>query len=100
MGCSGSKILGSLLGGGGPSVNANVQAGKTNTQTIGTTTINENKAHKIVQTTGKVSAERVENVTVNEWNIWLVILLVLGWMLPSPGEIVRSLKRLISKAPS
>ena len=92
--CSGSQVLKSFLG-GGPSVSANVQAGKTNTQSVGQTTVNDNKANKIVQSTGKVSAEKVDNVTVNEWNIWLIVLLVLGWLLPSPGEIGRKIGSLI-----
>lgn len=37
----------------------------------------------------KVSAESVEKVTVNEVQPWVVLLLVLGWLLPSPNEIAR-----------
>lgn len=94
-----------LLTGGGPNVAANVQAGKTNSQTIGQTQVTEQKlvrpqARSIEQSTGstKVRSERVEAVTVNEKDsLWLVLLLALfaattaaalvwGWLSPSPRE--------------
>ncbi len=37
----------------------------------------------------KVSAESVEKVTVNEVQPWVILLLILGWLLPSPNEIAR-----------
>lgn len=94
----------SLLLGGGPNIAANTQAGKTNTQTIGTTTLTEQKlvrpqARKITQTadTAKVKADRVETVVVNEIPFWVLLLLVLGWLLPSPNEIVRMVKNAFRK---
>ena len=111
-----SLILGSLLsgcmlnpmnllgGGGGPSVNANVQAGKTNSQTIGTT--NNTDQEVSVQTLegnlnqsndkNKVSTENVGNININEIPPWVLILLVLGWLAPSPQEMGRGLLTLIS----
>ena len=97
-GCSGSPL--SLLTGGGPNVAANTQAGKTNTQTIGTSTATGDQ--KIVrpqardiqqnQNNNRVQAEKVETVVVNEIPAWVVLLLILGWLLPSPGEIVRTIR--------
>jgi len=103
--CSGSPL--SLLTGGGPNVAANVQAGKTNTQTIGTTTVTEQKlvrpqARKIQQTAdnNKVRAGSVKTVVVNEIPVWAVAIFVLSvivwsyflWMLPSPDQIYKRKK--------
>lgn len=94
----------SLLTGGGPNVAANVQAGKTNSQTVGQSRVTEQKivrpqARDIKQTSdvNSVSADRVENVVVNEIPIWVVLLLVLGWLMPSPGEIARWIRGLFNK---
>jgi len=97
-----SKLGGlSFLTGGGPNVAANTQIGKTNNQTIGTTTnvaptatIRPNaRVDNIDQrtTTTKVSTDSVEKVVVNEVPMWVILLLILGWLLPSPGEIGRNL---------
>ena len=99
--CSNLNPIG-LLTGGGPNVAANTQAGKTNTQTIGTTTINEQElvrpqARDIRQTadTNQVRSDSVETVVVNELPVWMIgvflMLLVMWsyllWMLPSPDQI-------------
>jgi len=96
-----------LLTGGGTQVAANTQVGKTNNQTIGTTKVTEQKlvrpkARTIRQTadTNKVSSDRVETVVVNEVPAWVILLLVLGWLFPSPGEIARWLRSLITKKPT
>lgn len=108
--CSPVSALKSLTG--GPNVAANVQAGKTNTQTIGQTSVTEQKlirpqARSIEQSTGstRVRSDRVETVNVNEKDSpWIVFALVLvaviatagwihGWLTPSPRE--RKLNRRI-----
>jgi len=101
-GCSGSPL--SLLTGGGPNVAANVQAGKTNSQTVGTTNVTEQKlvrpkARNIRQTadTNQVRSDSVETVVVNEVPVWVVLLLILGWLLPSPNEIGRWIRSLFVK---
>ncbi len=88
----------SLLTGGGPKVAANGQAGKTNAQTIGQTTLTEQivKA-KTVETveqssgTTTVRTEQVERITVNQTDKWVLALLLLlaGFVIPSPREIAR-----------
>ena len=102
-GCSGSPL--SLLT-GTPGVNtaANVQAGKTNSQTVGTTNVTEQKlvkpkARNIRQTadTNQVRSDSVETVVVNEVPVWVVLLLILGWLLPSPNEIGRWIRSLFVK---
>jgi len=94
----------SLLTGGGPNVAANVQAGKTNSQTVGTTNVTEQKlvrpqARDIRQSndTNKVQASEVDTVVVNEVPVWVILLLILGWLFPSPGEIGRSILSIFKK---
>jgi hypothetical protein len=97
----------SLLTGGGPNIAANVQAGKTNTQTVGTTnniaptvSVRPNaRVDNIDQSnrTSKVASERVETVVVNEVPVWVVLLLILGWLLPSPNEIGRWIRSLFRR---
>jgi len=73
------------LTGGGPNVNA--QVGKEVTQQIvGNQTRTEIGGD---QTNTKVATESVEKVTIQEVPPWVIFLLVIGWLLPSPGEIGR-----------
>jgi len=99
----GTSPLG-LLTGRGTNVAANTQIGKTNTQTLGTTNNTEQRlefdtADRVFQSTdnNRVKTETVESVTVNETNPWVILLLVLGWLLPSPHEIGRSIRSLFSR---
>jgi len=94
--CSASPL--SLLTGGGPKVAANVQAGKTNSQTIGTTSNNEQrlevKTAEVVKQSNnnnRVSAETIDTVVNNEIPIWMILLfgLLCGFVIPSPKEIAR-----------
>ena len=94
--CGASPL--SLLTGGGPNVAANTQAGKTNSQTIGTTnnispSVSDSHVDKVDQrvVTTRVASDKVDVVTVNETPPWLVIALVVWsiflWQLPSPNQI-------------
>jgi hypothetical protein len=94
--CGASPL--SLLTGGGPNVAANTQAGKTNSQTIGTTnnispSVSDSQVDKVDQrvVTTRVASDKVDVVTVNETPPWLVIALVVWsiflWQLPSPSQI-------------
>jgi hypothetical protein len=100
--CS-SGALG-ILTGGGPNVAANTQVGKTNTQTIGTTNNVEQRLENPVANTIKqsndsnsVQADRVETVVVNEVPVWVILLLLLGWLLPSPNEMGRWIRSPFSR---
>lgn len=96
VGCSGTPL--SLLTGGGPNVAANTQLGQQNTQTIGSS---ETVKTDIREVTGDVLLSNDKgsgktgsgNVVVNNTNIdpILLLLLVLGWLLPSPQEMVRTI---------
>lgn len=85
----------SLLGGGGPNVAANVQAGAENNQTgaqvgdiIKAETVNSG-----VSPSGSVGSFNISNQDIP---MWVILLLILGWVLPSPQEIWRGLLRTIT----
>jgi hypothetical protein len=83
--------------GGGPKIAANTQVGKTVSQTIGTTNNVEQRveapviSRDLVQSNDKtgVKAENVESIKINNTEPWVILLLVVGWLLPSPNEIGR-----------
>ena len=79
----------SLLGGGGPNVAANVQAGKENNQSVIDNSSDVSGETVTVDNSQVSSAGPIESVKVLNLDIpmWVIILLVLGWMLPSPREI-------------
>lgn len=82
-----------LLGGGGPNVAANVQAGKENTQQLVANQERTEAGRDIITETKQVEAASVESVTINNVEdipIWVWIALVVGWVLPSPQEMARS----------
>jgi len=91
----------SLLTGGGPNVAANVQAGKENNQAVvSQTTRTEVKAGdnaEIKTISSKVATETIDKVTVNEVPPWVILLLILGWLLPSPNEIARWITNLFTR---
>ena len=103
---SGCSQIPSFLmgGGGGPNVAANVQAGKTNSQTVVTTSNSDQEVGvetltgylKQSNDTNKVNTDSVENININEIPPWVLILLVLGWLAPSPQEMGRGLLTLIA----
>jgi len=79
----------SLLMGGGPKVAANIQAGKTNSQTIGTTNNVEQKVEAPIISRDLVQSSDTTTVKVSNTEPWVILLLILGWLLPSPQEIGR-----------
>lgn len=92
--CGPLSIAGGLLG-GGPKVAADIQAGKTNTQTLGTTQVTQPRldhvqASKVEQNaakTGAVQADNVQTVIVHEapkTPLWYWLLLCAAILLDSP----------------
>ena len=86
-----------MMSGQGTNVAANTQVGKTNNQTVGTTT-NVAPSASVKATTAsvdqsntsnKTSIEKADKVTVNENSAWLTLFALIGWILPSPNEIGR-----------
>lgn len=96
MGCTGSTVLSSLLG-GGPKVAANTQIGKTNQQTIGQT----NTVAPQVSVRPKARVETIDqsNKTENTYTNqpWLIIAFALAVLLDSPIRIVQDIFTKFSK---
>ena len=94
-----------MMSGQGTNVAANTQVGKTNSQTVGTTT-NVAPSASVKATTAsvdqsntsnRVSVGTTEKVTVNENSAWLIVFALIGWILPSPNEIGKWFKSLFNK---
>lgn len=75
---TGCSTLGMLnpLSGGGPTVNSNAQIGKENTQQVVAS-----------QENTEISAASVVQNEIQDIPPWVMLLLILGWILPSPKEI-------------
>lgn len=92
--------LGLLLPKSGVNVAANTQVGKQNNQTLGSSTVQEFgtqsvQAEKVTSSQGqstKVNATEVQTVVVNEVPTWVILLLLVGWLMPSPGEMGRIIR--------
>lgn len=82
------------LGGGGPNVAANTQVGKENYQGVTTTIDKSNRP--VLRPEGPVETVQQDNSTTNNTEIdpLMLILLILGWLAPSPNEIARGIKSL------
>ena len=79
---------------GGTNVAANTQVGKENVQQVVAKQERVTAGRDVVTQTKQVEAAQVDAVTINNVQdipIWLWIALVVGWVLPSPQEIVRSI---------
>lgn len=87
---------------GGPNVAANTQVGKENIQAVSSqTTRSEAKAgdnSTIKQSTAQIASEKVDTINVQQTPVWMIVLLVLGWLLPSPNEIGRIVRSWFTKA--
>lgn len=90
-----------LGGGGGPTVNSNAQIGKENKQAVVTYEDEEtnNAGRDVIQTeiVKEVEAGPVERLDITNTNIppWVMLLLLLGWLLPTPTEIGRSISNFV-----
>jgi hypothetical protein len=78
-----------LGGGGGPNVAANVQAGKENNQSVIDNSSDVSGENVSIDNSQVSASGKVESVKILNQDIpmWVIVLLVLGWMLPSPREI-------------
>ena len=92
-GCSSLAPL-SFLTGGGPNVAANTQIGKTNNQgvniTTGPTTVPQIRPEAPVDTINQTNNN-------TEIDPLLLLLLILGWLAPSPNEIGRGIAGLFRR---
>ena len=87
--CGPLSYLNPLSNSGGPTVNANVLAGKENTQQVVAQQNRQDAGRDIITTEKEVEAENVETIKISNTNIplWVILLLVLGWLLPTPTSI-------------
>jgi hypothetical protein len=102
-----AKVAGLVGGtlGGGPSVAANVQAGRNNAQTVGQATFSDQRiegtqARSVEQSAGdtRVRSENVETVIVREDPpAWLLLVALVGWLLPTPQQMGAALFGMIAK---
>ena len=94
-GCGLTSIL-PFCGSGGPTVDSNAQIGKENRQAVMSVETKEEvtAGRDVVQTEiiKEVETGKVENLDIINTNIppWVFLLLILGWLLPTPTEIARS----------
>jgi len=92
--CSGASPL-SLLTGGGPNVAANTQLGQENTQQV----VMDQQVVRPKARTGDNSPvdQRTQTTNNTDTSPLMLILLILGWLAPSPSEIGRSIRSLFTK---
>ena len=99
-GC-GLSTLGLLGGSDGPTVNSNAQIGKENRQSVMSVEQTEevSAGRDVVQTeiikeveTGSVGSLDIINTNIPPW---VMLLLILGWLLPTPTEIGRGIMNFI-----
>ena len=89
-------------GGGGPTVNSNAQIGKENKQAVVTYEEEQsNNADRDVITTEvikEVETGTVEELKISNTNIpiWVILLLILGWLLPTPTQIGQGLYQILT----
>jgi len=89
-GCGLTSLL-PFGGSGGPTVNSNAQIGKENRQAAVTFEEEITAGRDVVQTTKEIETGSVETLEIFNTNIppWVIVLLILGWLLPTPTEIAR-----------
>jgi len=76
-------------GSSGPTVNSNAQIGAENRQSVMSVEQNTTAGRDIVSK--EVETGTVENLDIINTNIppWVILLLILGWLLPTPTEMIR-----------
>jgi hypothetical protein len=89
--------LTSLIPTGGTNVAANTQLGRENYQ--GVTTNVDTSVRPVLRPEGPVETVQQDNSTTNisEVDPLLLLLLVLGWLAPSPSEIGRGILKLFRR---
>ena len=89
-------------GGGGPTVNSNAQIGKENKQAVITYEEEEtnNAGRDVIKTEvlKEVETGTVEELKISNTNIpiWVILLLILGWLLPTPTQIGQGLYQILT----
>lgn len=81
-------LTGALGASEGPQLDIATQVGKENTKNDFIGTLEEVQGDK-----NTVGAEKVETINIQQVPLYFLLIAILGWMLPSPGEIYREVKR-------
>ena len=93
-GC-GLSSLGLFSGGGGPTVNSNAQIGKENRQAVVSyeeeTTTSAGRDVITTEVLKEVETGMVDKLNIQNIPPWVMFLLLLGWLLPTPTEIGRGI---------
>ncbi len=87
-----------LLTGGGPNVAANTQVAKVANQTLGSSVAtgdqkiekiegHHNRVEQVQSQNNRVKTESVEKVVINETSPWIIVMLMIAWVLPTPQDI-------------
>ena len=98
--CGLSTLL-PLGGSSGPTVNSNAQIGKENKQAVVTyeeeTVTSAGRDVITTEVIKEVEAGPIEKLLISNQNIppWVMLLLILGWLLPTPTEIGRGIMNFI-----
>jgi hypothetical protein len=88
-GCSTLGAIGSFFGSDqGTDVNTNAQVGKENIQQVVGSQTEAGGEAQIADTANRVTGTQIINQEVPPW-VW--ILMIMGWLLPSPQEIYRGI---------
>jgi len=107
QGCTALGLAKAIMPGkSGTNVNANAQVGKENTQQVvgqqdNTKIEGENVNVSQKENDSSINTSKVDSLIQNNTNVpmWYLLLLVLGWLLPSPQEIwngfIGSIERII-----
>ena len=107
QGCTALGLAKAIMPGkSGTNVNANAQVGKENTQQVvgqqdNTKIEGENVNVSQKENDTSINTSKVDSLVQNNTNVpmWYLLLLVLGWLLPSPQEIwngfIGSIERII-----
>lgn len=96
-GCSSMAPL-SLLTGGGPNVAANTQIGRENNQGINIDYVAPPSSVPQIRPEGPVDTIN-QTTNISELDPVMLLLLILGWLAPSPGEIGRGIASLFRRRP-
>ena len=86
--CGLSTLL-PLGGSGGPTVNSNAQIGAENRQSAVSIEATTSVGRDIV--TKEIETGMVEKLNIQHIPPWVMILLLLGWLLPTPTEMGRGI---------
>lgn len=81
----------SLLTGGGPNVAANTQIGKENNQGVNISTTTQ----PVLRPEGPVENVTQDNSTNTNVSPWIILLMIIGWLAPSPSEMGRGVLNMI-----